>query len=482
MKKTEITEIYSILNEKELILFGEYVHTAFFRVPERIIKLYDLLSAKKKEILLGKFSRKEIAADILKKGSTDANIRKLFSDLNKEVENFLKLEYYKKNKFPGEVSLIKHFRETGNFAKAKQLINDLLKELLKLPPREETYRLMLEIDSELNLMEEASEFHKYSKELQSESDNLDAYYISRKLYLFQLMYSKEKLNSFTETKYQANMLGEILEYIEKNQLKIKKRYPDIFLRYLMLKMLGAANEEMILEYRAYLDSEGNRLTLEQKSDFYSDLYNYLTLRIFDGAYQFRKPLLALYKHLDKQGLLYDRDKGKIHLYTYKQVLDTAIHLKDTEWAEYFAGKYSTDIDDVNRKNIVNLEYAKIHYFKGDMKAARMRLAKVDYRDFIHYLDSKKLLLCIEYDCGNYDEAELIIDATLKYIKNNKELPEINRSNAIRFIKYMRKLLKLKEKTGDYFEIGKLEKEFETDIGFIYARNWLKEKITELKSK
>ncbi len=483
MKKNEISEIYSNLDEREFRRFGEYVHAPFFGVPDRIVKLYDILCAKKKDVLSGKLSRKDIAAGIFKAGAADTSMRKLYSDLNKEIENFLKYEYSKKHKLPGEAWLIKHFRETGNFTKAKQLANALQKELLKLPPHEDTYKLMQEVDSELNIMEEASEFHKYSKDLQNESDNLDAFYLSRKLYLFQLMYSKEKLNSFVGMKYSANMLGGILEYIEENQTDIKKKYPDIFLKYLMLKMLGAANEEMILEYREYLDSEDNRLTLEQKSDFFSDLYNYLTIRIADGDHRFRKPLLALYKHLDEHGLLFDSGKGKIHLYTYKQVLDTAINLKDMQWAEYFAGKYSAAIGDANRKNIVNLGYAKIYYFKGDMKTARQYLAKVDYRDFIHYLDSKMFLLCIEYDCGNYDEGEHIMDATLKYIKNNKDLPELNYNNSARFIKYMKKLFKLKETDGgDDFEIGRLQKEFDADKGFIYAGNWLREQITELRSK
>jgi hypothetical protein len=105
---------------------------------------------------------------------------------------------------------MKNYRNKGAVKKAKQLTNEVLKELEKLPPGEERYRLMTMLYAELNHMEEDSEFHKYSAELQSESDNLDAFYMSRKLFLFQLMYSKEKLNSFEGTKYNAKMLGKCL--------------------------------------------------------------------------------------------------------------------------------------------------------------------------------------------------------------------------------------------------------------------------------
>lgn len=479
MRKNEITEIYSILNEKEFNDFGEYIHTPYFGVPERIIKLYDLLKSKKEDVLTGKLSRKDIAGGILKAGITDANTRKLFSDLNKETENFLKLEYYKKNKLPGEIWLIRHFRETGNFAKAKLLAGAFLKEILKLPPSEETYRLMMELDSELNLMEEGSDFHKYSKVLQSESDNLDAYYITRKLYLFQLMYSKEKLNSFSGTKYSANMLGGILEYIEENRKDIMKKYPDIFLKYLMLKMLGAENEEMIIEYREYLDSESNRLSTEQRAEFYSDLYNYLTIRIGDGEHKFRNPLLALYKYLEKLDLLYDSGKGKMHLYTYKQVLDTAINLKDMEWAEYFARKYSAAINDANRKNIVNLEYAKIYYYKGEPKKSRLYLAKVDYRDFIHYLDSKMFLVCIEYDDENFAVVMQIIDSISKFLSKHSTLPKEHADSAKSFSYYIKALIKIKEKDNDAFDIVRLKGIFDNDKKTVYAREWINDKLREI---
>jgi hypothetical protein len=100
MKKTEIAEIYDLLDEKEFRRFGEYVNAAYFKIPERIVKLYNLLAVKKEEILSGTLTRKDIAAQVFKSAQTESNIRRLFSDLNRELENFLKHECLKHEKLP----------------------------------------------------------------------------------------------------------------------------------------------------------------------------------------------------------------------------------------------------------------------------------------------------------------------------------------------------------------------------------------------
>lgn len=482
MKKKEIPEIFSLLRDEELTRFGEYIRSPYFKVPERIIKLYGIVTERREDIKAGRLTRKEIAAGILKKSTTEASIRKLFSDLNREIENFLKIEYLSSNNLKGGLFLVRQLRGGGNTLKARQAANNLFKQAEKLPPGDERYALLSYLNSELIKAEDDSDFYQYSAALQDESDNLDAAYFTRKLLLFQLMYSKEKLNSFTGTKYRPEMIGEILEFINNNKNKFREQYPDIYLKYLMLKMLGSADEALILEYRELLDKSESILTIFQQSDFYSDLYNYLTLRITEGDHHFRRPLFDLYKLLDKRGLLCDKGKNRIHQYTYKQVIDTAIHLNEVKWAEYFAGKYSGAIDDVNRKNIVSLEYAKISSYSGNIKSAREYLAKVDYRDYIHYIDSKLFLLCIEYDCGNYDDAELIMDSALKYIKNNPDIPELFSANARRTIRLMKKLFRIKDKDSDGFELQKLNEEIDNEKGFIYARNWMKDKIAELKGR
>lgn len=478
MQKTDISFIFSLLSHKELEEFRDYLLSPFFRIPKRLVQLYENILKHKDEIMAGKVSRRQLALGILKNSSDDTALRKLYSDFNRALEGYLVYSSINTNTHETELKLAKAYRQKGFAAKARHTLDNILKDLKKIPSSENKNKIFAEIFEELNLLEEAPDFHKFSPALEAESEHLDAYYIGRKLYLFQLMYSKEKLNS--SKKYDTSMLAEIIEFIQKNESRIKKSFPDIYLKYLMLKMLEHSDVELVIEYREYLEAAAKDLDRAQLIDYYSDLYNYLTIRISEGDHFFRKPLLGLYKLLDSKGLLYDSGKNKIHLYTFKQVTDTALHLNDINWAEYFVKKYADTVDDPDRKNIVNLEFAKVNSFKGDLKAARINLAKVDYRDFIHYLDSKLFLFCMEYDASNFDEAELLIGSTLKYLKHNKDLPEYNRNNSKRFLHYAAKMLKIKTGSGGGFELEKLKEEFTAETRSVYARNWLKDKLAELK--
>ncbi|HAX48030.1 MAG TPA: hypothetical protein PK605_07980 [Ignavibacteria bacterium] len=478
MQKNDISHIFSLLSGDELAAFGNFLKSPYFNVPDRLIRLFNNITRSKDDIIAGKISRQQLASGILKSDSDSSALRKLFSDFNRALEKFLVSQYCCTEERENELSLARVYREKGFTAKSQLTLQNLLKQLKKLPSSESKFKIMAAAYEELNLLEDSSQFHKYSPSLEAESDYLDAYFIGRKLYLYQLMHSKEKLNS--TKKYNKGMYAEIMEHISENTANIKKNYPDIYLKYLMLNMLGSAAEEQVIEYREYLESAENTLSHAQLIDFYSDLYNYLTIRISEGDHFFRKPLLGLYKILDSKGLLYDSGKDKIHLYTFKQAADTALHLNDIKWAEYFVKKYADSVNDPIRKNIVNLLFAKINCFKGEPKAARINLAKVDYRDFIHYLDSKLFLFCMEYDASNFDEAELLIASTLKYLKHNKELPELNRNNSKMFLRFASRLLKLKTGIGAEFELQKLKDEFNAETGSMYARNWLKDKLNEFR--
>ena len=479
MQKTDISQIFSLLSPAELVEFGDYLLSPYFRVPKRLVKLYENVLKNQDQILNGNITRRELASGILKKSNDDTALRKLFSDFNRTIEEFLICSSFSKDKFEAELMLAKVYRQRAFPHKARLALENILKQLKKFPSSDQKNKITSSVYEELNLLEDSSDFHKFSPSLEAESEFLDAYYLGRKLYLFQLMYSKEKLNS--AKRYNTAMLGEILGFIRENEARIKKNFPDIYLKYLMLKMLESPDAGKVIEYREYLESAEETLSQAQLIDYYSDLYNYITIRISEGDHFFRKPLLGLYKMLDPKGLLYDSGKNKIHIYTYKQVVDTAIHLNDAAWAEYFAKKYADSVDDPGRKNIVNLVYAKVNSLKGDLKAARINLAKVDYRDFIHYLDSKLFLFCMESDASNFDEAELLTGSILKYLKHNKDLPESNKINTKRFLHYAAKLLKLKTGTGGGFELQKLEAEFNSETRSLYARNWLKDKFTELNT-
>ncbi len=490
MKKLELNDILSILTFKEFKHFGDYIRSPFFNVPERVAALYGFIENNYKAVMSGNFGRGEIADKVLSGSRTPENIRKLFSDFNKETEKFLSLTEFENDRDYQMLALLRRLRskensgETANqrenFSRLAQKLNDAEKEISPMSPDASYYLKALNVFGEKSLSEPVSGFHKYSPALQNESDMLDAFYMSSKLLKFQIMFSKQQLNK-QPLGYRWDMYEEITGFIEKNNDRIKEKFPDVYTRFLMTKMAVSRDDGLINECASYLYSLDGRMANEQLADFYSDLYNYITIRIGEGKHELREAQLNLFKHLDDKNLLYDVPPGKIHAYTYKQAADTAFHMKDFLWAEHFLKKYSGAIDSLNSKDIINLLNAKLHYYKNDSQKARVSLARVDYNDYIHYLDAKMFLLCIEYDAENFIEAGLIIDSLNKYLKSHTDIPESSADNSKSFLYYAKTLLNMKETGCDSFMHEKLAEALVRDERPIYARKWLIEKLDEMQT-
>lgn len=482
MKKAELKDIIGMFQPKEFRRFGDYIRSPFFNVPERVAALYDFIENNYKAVKEEKITREEAASKILKGSRSPENIRKLFSDFNREAERFLSLAEYELDEDYRELALLKQLRKKSSqagdnalHARFVQKLQEAEKQLHELKPDISSYRKAIDVYEQKLLAEPDTEFHNYSGALQMESDMLDAYYISSKLFMFQLMFSKQQLNK-QPLGYRWDMYKEMSGFIEVNIETVKQKFPDIYIKHLMTKMAVTGDIELIGKYEEYLLTIEEALPREQLADYYSDLYNYITMQVGNGKHELRRPLMNLFMFLDSKQMLHDVPGGKIHTYTFKQAADTAFHLNELKWAEYFLGKYSGCVDSARRKDIVNLLYAKLHYSKNENSIARTRLAKVDYRDYIHYLDAKQMQLCIEYDEENFVEALLIIDSLEKYLKSHADIPESTAENTKSFLFYVKALLNLKENGPDDFLLSKLKEILTGDQRSVYAKTWLMEQI------
>lgn len=481
MKKIEIAEIISLFSLKEFKRLGDYIRSPFFGFPQRVTALYEFIEKNYDAVIKNKISRDQIAAIVLKKANTPVNQRRLFSDFNKTIEGFLQVVEFEADDNYKTISQLKSLLANKDFSSQasyllEQKFRETEKKLSKMPDDDNKFRLAAEYYRLKNLSEPASDFHEFSLYLQSESDMLDAYYICSKLYIFQQMYSKQILNK-VRLGYKWNMYEQITDFIEANKEDIKQKFPSLYVMFLMTKMAAENNDSLIEEYGTFLDSQENSLTTKQLTDYYSDLYNYLSIRIGAGRHDYRKLQFNLVKSLDEKKLLYDAGNGKIHSYTFKQITDTAFNLGELDFADKFIKHYGEYIDDINKKNIVALAAAKLHYFKNDFSKARLILKEVRYSDYIYYLDSKKMLICIEYDSENFIEVDLIIDSLNKYIKKHEKIPTEVLENTKTFINYIKAMLNIIENPeDDNFMAEKLRSVITGETRPVYALEWLKSKI------
>lgn len=481
MKRLEISDIIGILSKEEFQKFGTFINSPYFGISKRTASLYSCISENYEAAAKGALTRGAAAMAVLGDSYSDDNARKLFSDLNKSIEDFLAFQMFSNEVHLKQLLILKALRNKEDRGRHSQKMKELMKQLDVMEPDALSYRLKADAAEEDFCAEDPADFHSYSDALQMWSGMLDAYYMSSKLLIYEYMYSKQMLNK-SEKLYNWSMADEIFSYIESNAAVVKKNNPDIYLKFLMVKMIRENNDSLMLEYSEFLRENENRFSQAGVTSYYSDLYNYATIRISSGRHDFRRPFLNLIMEIEPRGLLLDAGEGKMHIYTFKQIIDTAFNLKEIKWAEEFIERYKDKLGSLTPKSILTLMTAKLLYFKGEIAEARIELDKISLDDYILYLDAKSFRICLEYDEADFDSCLMNIDALSKYLKHKKEIPENMIQSAKRFKYYIRRLIDFMENTADSFYLLKLAEEINGEDAPVYGKEWIRDKIEELGKK
>lgn len=125
-------------------------------------------------------------------------------------------------------------------------------------------------------------------------------------------------------------------------------------------------------------------------------------------------------------------------------------------------------------------YAFLYFQTGEYQKALGYVNKVEFKDIMDKLQIRILTAKIYYELNEPETLLNYVDATKHFLSSNPSISEIIRVQVHTFIKYIQKILFLKEKS-DPAEINSLKKEVES-VEEVASKKWLLEKISELENK
>ena len=483
MDKHELTEFLKAIPKDEFLRFGDYLKSPFFKIPKRIIKLYELINE-----LYNGTDGKPLTREIISKrfypgkkyDDTQLNIRKLISDFKICFNHFLAEKEFGNRQFEQKLYLLKQLRNLQMPHEYKRVLEETKKLICGFEKKDEGYyRRLLDLVSEQYLFE-GYHFKDYGDDLSfSISENLDLYFIAYKLFLSQRFEAREfvlKTNIHKEPKFYNAVCKEINGNIE-----FYKQHPEIYCRYLMMQMnKDTRRQNLYEEYLMYLNYIDEELKINCYG-YYQDLLNHCIRMVNYGKSEYEKKIIKF------AGVMENKEMFKKYGITYndmKIIIESAIGTRDYDWAEEFVKRNIRYADEFNRENIFNLGLAKIYFFKKNYSSSRNHLVKVSYEDYIHYIDAKLIEARIEYEEKYLDEILLIIDTVKKYLKSHAEIGDIYKESYLAFVNFLNRLVKIYElllagKTGDY-EIKRLRDEINSYPNLLYGDVWLKEKLNEIE--
>jgi hypothetical protein len=484
MDKQELTDFLKAIPKEEFLRFGDYLKSPFFKIPNRIKKLYELIGNLYDEQGTKPLSREMISKRFYpgkKYDETQLNIRKLISDFKISFNHFLAQKEFENRKFEQKLYLLKQLRKMQMTHEYKKVLEETKKLLCGFETKdEEYYRKLLDLISEQYLFE-GYHYKEYGEDLSFRiSEYLDLYFIAYKLFLSQRFEAREFVLKTSIHKV-PKFYGAVSKEIE-GDIAYYKQHPEIYCRYLMMKMnKDTRRHDLYDEYLKYLNYVDEELKINCYG-YYEDLLSHCIRMVNYGKTEFEAKIIEFAAVMERKGMF---KKFGISYNDMKIIIESSIGEKKYDWAEEFVKRNIGYTEPLYRDSIYNIGLGKIFFFKKDYSSSRDHLVKVAYEDYLHYIDAKLIEARIEYEEKCIDEIFSIIDTVKKYLKSHKEIADIYRETYLAFVNFFSRLVKIYEaslnhKSNEY-EIKKLKDDINSYPNLLYGDQWLKDKLDEMET-
>lgn len=470
MQHTKLVILLKSLSTWELKAFEKLVRSPFYNVNEKVDELYFIIKKYAPNYNNDELNLEHISKLLFKSRKAQlAKLRYVMTDLTRLLEKFLVMLSLEKNNAVEKSLLLNMLHERH----ADKFLQIYLKEStaqLNLKPLDmQFYETAFQIN-EMQYEFESSRKNRISDDsLQHLSDNLDLFYLTRKL-----KYSCEIVNrqNILNVQYNNPIIKNVLSFLNDGNYK---DVPLVAIYHtILLTLTEQQNEKHFIRLKHLLQKHTHQIAQKENRDVYAFAQNYCIRKLNTGKTNYLKELFELYKTVLNEKIIFDNKQ--ISHADFKNICAIAIRVNELKWAERFIAEYQFKLPKDLRNNSVNYNMARLHFAKKEYRQAIRLLTPIEFTDVYYHLDSKSLLLKVYYETENFEPLYSLIAAFKIYLKRSKLISDYQRMIYKNLVTYTRKLASYKE--GKKLDLKFLAKEIETEKN-IADIGWLKEKLNEL---
>lgn len=241
-----------------------------------------------------------------------------------------------------------------------------------------------------------------------------------------------------ETDFKQDFLPEILALVE---AKDYSHIPAIMVYYHSYKALsleeGATH---FYELKSLISQHASLFPAAERRDIYLLAINYCIRQANRGKQNFLNEALELYQSgLQREAFM---ENGHLSRYTYTNIALAGIGLKKFDWTEQFIHDYREKVEPRFRDSAFHYNLALLYFRKPDYNKALELLRHAEFKDVLHNLDARRMLLRIYYDLEESEALLSLLDSFSIFLKRQKGLG-YHREHYKNLLMFTRKLLQIK---------------------------------------
>ncbi|MGB0839233.1 MAG: hypothetical protein ACPGXL_03775 [Chitinophagales bacterium] len=470
------------LNPKEIKRFEEYVRSPFYNKNEKVIQLIQIIRKAYPNWQSRSLANKKVFAKIFPKERFDERkVRYIMSYLTKLLEGFMTYMELEADKIDQTrlflVGLTK--RELQNYFEAN--FDNVKVALDKTTIRDskhyfDSYTIHKVATDSL----EASRVRDDNKNLLTTLNQLDLFYLSTKMRYISALLNRG--NILAENHHEI-LLDDLMNHVQRNPEKYQQE-PTISVYHALNEMLLHKNEGIYYhDFMGLLKKHGEQLTKVDLEYLYMIGRNYCIRALNAGMskdFDFLAELFRLYKIMIEKELWATNMVNYFPHSVYKNVITTGLRLKDITWTGQFIEDFKEKIEPKYRAAAYTYNKANFYFAtkKYEEVLALFNAAELKLIDVFYQLSYRTLQVKTYYELGLDRVLESFLESFRIYLIRNKELP-VEKENIYKdFIKFVKRLYRIK--TGNKKILPVLKNDlFQKDLT-VMEKKWLQAKILELE--
>jgi hypothetical protein len=486
MENTKIVRLLSRFNKNEIKEFKSFISSPYFSRGRNLVPYYTILCKYYPEFDSENFTTEKIFKALYPEKKFDLKaaahtLQVLSSELTVLCEKFLVYNSFEKGnrKYNYNFFLAESYRDIGFIGQALKLLQKNSELIHKDDSGSDIFMRILETNMSLSGVYFTQ--NKFSESFKFSENNL--------LYIYAHFF--DLINKFTNEhfvnlrNYNLSFRGfEIIKefIVSFNPERFEKEIGDdkfeaknlLYINYFLIRsrLGGSEKQDLMSAMEIYLKIF-QKLSRHNQWFLFALLFNRLYGRIrYDKFYSGKAN--ELIDFVWEKGILSTHEKIPLHAGSYHSALMVKAFSGDTENLKIFIRKYSEKVMPELAEDIQEYSNAILNFKNESYEKCLFMVSKKDKltSPALKICKHKLKIICL-FELRHTEEALLAIDSFEHYLRNNKNVYEILKTENLQFTSSIRKLLKnFYEKRFDAeFEFLKLS---ETEKNSIFGL-WLEKK-------
>ncbi|OWY25757.1 hypothetical protein C7N43_31615 [Sphingobacteriales bacterium UPWRP_1] len=477
MENSKLLDLLRVLQPKEIARLSDFIRSPFFNKQEVLVNLFDEIIRFAPNYQSPMLSKEAVFTRIFGENVpyNDTKTRLLMSDAVKLIEKFIAIDITENSEITQGINLLDFYitRQPKYFdpiLKLARQVNEKHRKTSEMAYFHHNYLIELSIAR----FQSISNPSVQNNNIWEAARALDIYFLACKLRHYCNIYSLKQSIAVNE---QLQMEETILRYMEVHN------YCDIpilkiwYSAYLVITKSDEHHFELLCRY---LQEYAGILSEWDLRNLYIYANNYCNRQFNKGNSRFYPIAFELFKRQIESKIIHD--KGVFPQGVFKNMVTIAIRANETDWAYSFINNYYAMLPPPTQLITRHYSLAQVYLAKQDYEQTQKHIWEAQQqqnKDIYHKTAIYRLCIKLYYLTNEDELLENTLNTFRVFIHREKTVTETSRQSNRNFINTVFKLLELPflpaEKTALY------EQQLMA-YEYVAERDWLLERIREIKSK